>query len=90
MARMFFKWLVKWTRDLQVTQRDTFDMRHIMGHIRELPLRRLALDRPAPNSTGLLFSGASSSQEMEEEEHYGHDEDNVNESAGNVKCEKPK
>ena len=60
------------------------------GHVREWPPDRLGLVHTLPNSTGLLFSRTSSSQEVEEEEHYAHDEDDVNEPCGNVQSEKPK
>jgi hypothetical protein len=43
-----------------------------------------------PKSTGLLSYGASTSQEMKDEENYTHDEDDVNKSAGDVKCQQPK
>jgi hypothetical protein len=42
-----------------------------------------------PKSTGLLCDGASASQQMEDEEHDTNDEGDVNESTGNMKCEKP-
>jgi len=61
-----------------------------MGHIRELPPHRLRLDRTLPKPTRFLCYGASASQQMEDEEHDTHDEDDVNESGGNVKSEKPK
>jgi len=61
-----------------------------IGHIRQLPPHHLRLDQTLPEPTGLLCYGASTSQEMEEEEHYTHDEDDVNESTGDVECEKPK
>jgi hypothetical protein len=48
------------------------------------------LSRSAPFATQLSCCGASTSQEMSEEEHYAHDEDDVNETSGNVKREKPK
>jgi hypothetical protein len=62
-----------------------FDIRHS----RELLSHDLRLDRPSPESTGLLSYGASTFQEMEDEEHQTHDENDVNESGGSVKCEKP-
>jgi hypothetical protein len=55
----------------------------------QTPPRRLKLDHPSPKSTGLLCDGASASQQMEDEEHDTNDEGDVNESTGNVKCEKP-
>src|ERR1019366_7141902 len=60
-----------------------------IGHSLDSPPRHLRLDRPSPECTDLLCYGTSTSQEMEDEEHQAHDENDVNESSGNVKCEKP-
>src|ERR1700675_2220794 len=58
------------------------------GTFLQTPPCRLSWITP-PKSTGLLCDGASASQQMEDEEHDTNDEDDVNESTGNVKCEKP-
>jgi hypothetical protein len=48
------------------------------------------LDQTLPESTGLLCCGASASQKMEDEQYEADKEGDVNESAGNMKCKKPK
>ena len=39
-------------------------------------------------STGILCCGTSTSQQMEDQKHDTYNEDDVNESGRNVKCEK--
>jgi hypothetical protein len=58
-----------------------------IGDIRETLTHHLRLGQTLPNSTGLLRCGASTSQQMENEQHDAHEEGDVNESGGNVKCE---
>jgi hypothetical protein len=48
------------------------------------------LDQALQKSSGPLRCGGSTSQQMEYEEHYADDEEDVNESSGNVECEKSK
>jgi hypothetical protein len=60
----------------------------VKGQIRDLPLHLLRLDHTLPKSTGVLCCGTSTSQQMEDQKHDTHNEDDVNESSGNVKCKK--
>ncbi len=62
----------------------------VVSHIRELLPYHLGPDQTLLKSTGFLFQGASTTQQVEQKEHYTHDEGYVNKSGGNVKCEKSK
>jgi hypothetical protein len=46
------------------------------------------LNQAVLRSTDLLCYGASASHEMQDEQYEPHNEDDVNESTGNVECEK--
>jgi hypothetical protein len=39
---------------------------------------------------GHLYCGASAREQMQNEKHYAHDENDVNKSSRDVKCKKPK
>jgi hypothetical protein len=83
--RPLSEWLVNRATNRQIKQWEYFQY----GAHSRIATPPQAGSNP-PKSTGLLCYGASASQEMEEEEHYTHDEGDVNESTGDVKCEKPK
>ena len=52
------------------------------------PLHHLKQDHILPKSTGVLCCGTSASKQMDDQKHDTQNEDDVNESGGNVKCEK--
>jgi hypothetical protein len=55
--------------------------------------KHLGLDQTRPKFPGLLFQGASTAEQLKDQEHEAHDESDVYESSGNVeskKSEQPK
>jgi hypothetical protein len=50
--------------------------------------KHLGLDQTLPKFAGLLFQGASAAEQLKDQQHEAHNEDEVDESGGDVERKK--